>query len=453
MSEHTDVQRALEAAAAADDRAALWDALEPLRAHLTERRDVAALWVEALRTSPQRRSLLEEAEAVLDRWPGDPGLVGGACDALIRAAERRPIDEPPLAEGPASAAASGAARCLGKLPAEAKADPEIGGRLHALRGNALSLLGPKRHADAVAALERALALDPDRGQWLFDLGLAHKRARDFAASLEATQRARAALGDAKPVLWNLAIAATALGRAALALEAWRALGLPASGREGALPFVEGLEPAQIRLPTLGSGHAVGAAVPDEAAGFEIVWVQPLSPCHGVVRSPTFREAMADFGDVVLWDGAPASVARVDGRPVPRFPFLGVLRQGDERRFRFLAMQQREGQVEALGEDLPEGAILYRLGERVETVCPRCAAGDTLVKHDHLPAEEHRVAFGKLVLPASLPLADFARALDEARARHPGVLLAVPGLYEALGDTPQAGKHHKRWGTIERVSSP
>jgi ribosomal protein S27AE len=449
MSE-TDVQEALRRATAARDRESLWAALEPLRDRLTEDREVAAVWVEALRTSPTRATLVEEAEAILDTWPEHPALVGGACDALIRAAERRPIDEPPLSEGPASVAAYAAERCLRKLPEDAQKDPAVGGRLLALRGNALSLLGPKRHADAVKTLERALRLDPDRGQWHFDLGLAHKRAGGFAASLEATRRARALLGDERGVLWNLAIAATARGRGDEALEAWRALGMPASRREGALPFVEGLEPAQVRLPTLGAGHGLAPELPDEAAGFEIVWVQPLSPCHGVIRSPTFREATADFGDVILWDAVPVGVTNVEGRPVPRFPFLGVLKRGDEHRFRFLAMQQEAGQVRALGGDLPEGVVFYEHGERVERVCPRCAAGDTMIKHEHLPAEEHRVAFGKIVVPGDMDLGGFARALEEARSRHPGVLLAVPGLYEALGDTPQAGKHHKRWGTIERV---
>ena len=446
-----DVEAALARAAAADDRETLWAALEPLRGHLGDRRDVAAVWAEALRTSPARRSLVEEAEIVLEAWPGDPMIVGAAADALIRLAERRPVDEPPLSDGPASIAASAVARCLSKLGPEARGDLAIGGRLLALRGNALGLMGPKRVAEATAALEEAIALDPDRGDLFFDLGIVHKRARDFERSFEATARARATRGDEKPILWNLAIAATALGRADDALDAWRALGLPATASDGGLPTVEGLDPVQVRLPTLGPGHGLDAIVPDRAAGFEVVWVQPLSPCHGVVRSPTFRDARADFGDVVLWDGAPIAVREVDGRPTPLFPFLGRLHASDDRRFRFLALQQEAGQVDALGAELPGDVVLYRHGERVEVLCPRCAAGDRMIRHEHLPAEEHRVAFGKIIVPADRDLAGFADLLDAARARYPGVLLAVPALYEALGDTPQAGKHHKRWGTIERTA--
>lgn len=445
------IRAALERALAAEDRDALWAALAPVQDQLTEDRDVARVWAEALRTSPARRSLVEEADRILTSWPGDPGIVGSAADALVRAAERRPVDEPPLAEGPASIAASALGRCLGRLSPPERGDPEVGGRLTAARGNALSLLGPLRYADAVEALEAAIALDPEQGDWHFDLGLVHKRQRAFDRALEATRRARQLQGDRKPVLWNLAIAATGAGDGAAAEEAWRALGLAATAAPDRLPFVEGLDPVEVRVATLGPGHGVAAWVPEEAAGFELVGVQPLSPCHGVVRTPTFRDARTDFGDVILWDPRPIGVRRDGDRPVPRFPLLAVLKAGDERRYRFLALQQQPGEVDALGRELPEGVVLYRHGERVERVCPRCAAGEVLVRHEHLPPEDHRIAFGKLLVPGDQDLGQVARRLEEARRRYPGVLLAIPGLYEALGRTQDAGTHHTRWGTIERTA--
>jgi len=444
-----EIEQRLRRVVAADDRATLWAELEPLRAHLGDDPRVARLWAEALRTSIERDDLLDDARTIAEAWPGEPSIVAPLCDALIRSCERSPIDEPPRYADAGILAAEAAGRCLSRLDASAKRDPEIAGALHALRGNALRTLGPGRRDDAVKALEAALALE-ERGGWRFELGLVHKQARDWSAALGANRRAREQLPDDRGVLFNLAIAATAVGEGAAAGEAWRAASIPAETKEGSLPFVEGLPPAQVRLPTLGSGHT-DAVVPDHAAGFETVWVQPLSPCHGVVRTPTHREAVADFGDVVLWDPAPVQVVERDGAPVPRFPLLEVLRRGDERRLRFLALQQREGQVEAIGERLGEGVVLYPHGERVEVVCPRCAAGDLLVKHDHLPAEEHRVVHGKIIVPGDVDLSELAQTLELARKGEPGVLMAIPALYEALGDTPQAGKHHKRWGMIERTA--
>lgn len=447
-----DVEARLREAARAEDRAAVWAALTPLEPLLATDARVARLWAEALRASPDRATLEAEASLVLEAWPADAGIVGAACDALIRRAGRRPIDEPPLDPSAGMGAAEAAGRCLARIAPEDRADPDVGGHLHALRGNALATLGPARLADAAAALERAIALEA-RGAWLFDLGLVHKRARDWPAALEASRRACDLLegGRRRAALFNLAVAATALGDGETAAAAWRAAGIDATGAAGALPRVDGLPAAQVRLPTIGSDTALDGALPAQAAGFEIAWVQPLSPCHGVVRTPTHRDAVADFGDVVLFDPAPVTVVERDGAPVPRFALLGILRRGDERRFRFLALQQAPGQIDSLAAALPEGVVVYPHGERVEMVCPRCAAGDTLVKHAHLPAEAHRVVFGKIVVPGAIPLDAFARALEAGARARPGILLAVPALHEALGDTPAAGKHHQRWGAIARTA--
>ncbi len=176
---------------------------------------------------------------------------------------------------------------------------------------------------------------------------------------------------------------------------------------------------------------------------------PLSPLHGVVRSPTFREAIADFGDVVLFDAAPSAKIEHEGRVVPVFPLLSVLKKGNEHRYRFVALEQEDGQVQALGSELPEGVTLYRHGAKVDQVCARCAAGEVLVKHEHERPTEHRVVFGKLLFSAESPADEVRAALEAAMGRAPGVLLAIPSLYEGLGLSSQAGKHHKMWGVIER----
>jgi hypothetical protein len=264
------------------------------------------------------------------------------------------------------------------------------------------------------------------------------------AALTAFEKARAKLGELRPLLFHVALAAVAVGEHETARGALRALGFRVEG-EGR-PFVPDLPETEIRLPTLGTGHASFALVPDQAAGFERAWIQPLSPVHGVVRTPTFREATADFGDVVLVDPAPVGHAIEGGKRRPILGVLGVLAPGDERRLRFLALEQTEGQTAALGAGLPEGCTFYLHGTRIEQICPRCAAGETLTKHQHEKPEEHRAAYGKVIVPAAVPLAEVRTALERP---HPGVLFAIPSLYEALKDTPAAGKAHKTWGVIER----
>jgi hypothetical protein len=71
------------------------------------------------------------------------------------------------------------------------------------------------------------------------------------------------------------------------------------------------------------------------------------------------------------------------------------------------------------------------------------------KHRHTTPEPHRLAYGKIVVPRSTDLNAFRRELDASLARHSGVQLVVPGLFEALGDAAAAGKAHQIWRGIER----
>jgi tetratricopeptide (TPR) repeat protein len=429
---------------------AAWAHLAPFRDRITEDLEVATAWATLLQASPSRPGAVEDARAILARFGrSDPALAIEAVIALIRVDERRPADEPGLGETPAAIAARECEAILAGLEGDAARDPDRGGALRVAYGNALRRLGAGRDAEAVAAIERAITEHGARGEWLVDLGLCHLWAGRFRAALVAFEKARTLLGDRRRVLFHLAIAATGSGEGAKAAAALRALGHVVEQEGDALPLVPELAPVQVRIPTRAAGHGLDPVREPSAASFELVWAQPLSPCHGVLSSPTFRHAIADWGDVVLWDVAPAMVITEGDRKVPVLPLLAVLREGDEKRMRFLAMEQRQGQVRALAEAMPPGVVLYEHMIRVEQICARCASGDVLVKHDHEPPTEHRAVIGKLLVPGGRPLREVKDALDAALARERGVLFAIPSLYEALEMTAVAGKHHKTWGMIER----
>ncbi len=428
----------MERALAAKTRDEAWEALAPLRPAIATDRELALTWVTLLAASPSRDCAREDALTALRSHADDEAITTAALALLIAIADLVPFDEPRPSADAASDAVREARAALGRFPGSSS--------LRATLGNALVRLGPAHDTEAVAALEDAIRVEP-RGEWLSDLGVAHKRARRFRAALIAFEKARGRLGDRRPLLFHVALSAIAMGEHETAREALRTLGFDVVG-EGR-PFVPDLPETEVRLSTLGSGQQSFAAVPDQAAGFERAWIQPLSPVHGVLRTPTHREAIADFGDVVLVDPAPVAFASSEARRRPILGVLGVLAPGDERRFRFLALEQHEGQARAIGDALPDGCVFYVHGAHIEQVCPRCAAGETLTKHEHLPVEEHRAVFGKLIVPAAIDLAAVRARLEAARTAQPGVLLAIPSLYEALRDTPSAGKAHKTWGVIER----
>lgn len=439
----------LEAALAARDMPRAWQLIAPLSAARTLDARVANVWLTLLRVAPARESLLAEALEILEHWPVDTTLQLLGCDALIRAAELVGLDVPVSEQGAAMQAVQVAERNLQRLSAAELADPKLGGYWLMNLANAQRLA--HHFPEAEEAYDRALALDTNNGDWWFNLGLLHKAQADFGRALFATQKAQANLGDKRGVLWNIALCATALGQGQLAVDSMRKLGFKAELLETGMPHVDGLPPVQVRVATRGSGHGYSGPELDSSVLFELVWVSPASPVHGVVQTPTFREGSVDYGDLVLWDGTPVGVTEHDGKPVPRFPLLSKLRDGGERRFRFIALEQDEGDVAACAAALPEPVHLFVLRAHVEMLCPRCASGDHMHKHTHQAPEPHRLAYGKLIVPADLDLKQFRVGFDAYVRKYPKVQFVIPGLHEALGETQAAGKAHQLWRGLERTS--
>jgi tetratricopeptide (TPR) repeat protein len=441
---------ALRKAVESGDGDAAWALLAPHEPALGHDRELTRLWLDLLRLTPQKPSLEAEVELAIAGFPGDPPVVIAADAALLARAARRAPDEPTLREdGPAHRAAAAARRCIESLTDAQRRDPEIGGFLFANLGNALRLAGPKHDKESHDAFYRALEIAPDRGDFWHDLGLLHKWRGRWDNAYAAFLKARARLGETKPVLFNLAISATGLGEGDVAAGALKQLGMPVELHpESKMPFVPGLPPAQVRVLSRGSGYATASAFPDEAAAFEVLWVQPLSPCHGVVASPSFRDAPIDYGDLVLFDPAPVAQGRdADGNVVPCFPLLEILRRGDEHRLRFIAYVERAGAFDELVRGLPEGFTLFRQSERIESARPSLLTGKPLEKAA-APVSE-KLVHGKIVARSGASLEALAAYVDASPFAKKELALAIPALYETLGQTKRAGQEHQAYRGIER----
>jgi tetratricopeptide (TPR) repeat protein len=439
----------VETALAERDSTRAFALLEPLRAHLDTLPRLAAVWLTLLRIAPSRQGLAADVARIIQGFPRDQALRLSGCDALIRAAELPGPDAPAIAGGPAEQAVALASESVAQLSAAERADPKVGGYWHMNLANALRLA--HRHDEASPAYEAALALDPDNGDWWFNHGLLFKAQGDFERGLATAQRACELLGEPRGALWNVALCATALGRGEIAAAAMRKLGFPARVEANGMPSVDDLPPLQVRVATIGAGIGFAGADLDRGVAFELVWVSPVSPVHGVVQTPTFREASVDYGDVVLWDGTPLGMTQHEGRSVPRFPLLARLHAGDERRLRFLALERHAGATQALGDELPAAARMFVQRARLESLCARCASGEHTREHVHL-AQPQRLVYGKLIVPVELDLAEFRSTLEAALARQPAVQLVMPALLEALGETKAAGKAHQMWSGLERAAA-
>lgn len=432
MSKHADLAQKARAEAESGATEAAFRTLSPAFAELGRDRDLALAFAHILAQDPTYPEVLPQAERVLSGFGNDAEVVIALAAALVKVAELRPADEPPFEQGPAHLAAAACERCFEGLTSSQRTDPNVGGYLQINLADALRMMGPDHDADALKAYQLALAIDDARGAWWFQLGLLHKWRGRFREGLEANQRAFARKGaPERATLWNLAICATALGEGKLALEAWQKLGISGELSKSGMPYVPNMPPMQLRVATLGEDVGRNDPLPPQAVTFEVVWVEPLSPCHGVVASPTARKASVDHGDLVLWDGAPVRVNKVDDRVVPVFPLLWVLRPGDERRLRFVGMQKTPGMVDevarALGDDV------------------------SLVVFDTRTGSEGQLFYGKLIVPAAVDVANVRKNLEEAVRVRPGITIAMPQLYELLKDTPAAGKAHQAWAGIERTA--
>ncbi|MBT8453034.1 MAG: tetratricopeptide repeat protein [Deltaproteobacteria bacterium] len=443
------------------DLKSAWEALVGRRSQLGSDATLAELALGLVRELGNGIAHREVLRELAGAWTNDWRLTLGTASLLLEQAGRRGMDEPPLSEdGPAAWAAEALQRSLDALDEADRNNPEAAGNLNAMLGNALRFCGPGKDAEAQEAFTRAIELDPERGEWWYDAGLLDKWRGRFDEGYAANEQARMRLGDQRPVLWNLAICATALGKAEEAVAIWEQLGVPARiDRSRGMPFVADLPPMLLRVLSRTPGTDATSQLPDKTVGFELVWIAPLSPCHGVVQSPTFRDAPIDYGDLVLWDGAPVAAHQASaGEAVPVFPLLEILRPGDERRLRFVGLEREPGAVRSLREALPDGVHLFTQEERVEHHCAACEAGEP---HDHEPGSVSAAApateaasaqgsliRGKLIVPAALQLDELLAAWESA-VKDRQVSIALPELYEAIGDAKRAGQEHQAWRGIER----
>ena len=450
---------------ATEDLESAWEALLQRRDRLDSDRKLAELALGLIQQMGNGAAHRDVLRGLAEAWGADWQLTLLAASLLIEQAGRRGMDEPTLTDdGPASWAANALQRSLDALGDAERKDADVAGSLYATLGNALRLCGPGRDAEAQEAFTHAIEIDPERGEWWYDAGLLDKWRGRFHEGYAANEQARMRMGPQRPVLWNLAICATALGKVEEAVEIWEEIGVPARfDRSRDMPYVAGLPPLLLRVLSRTSPTDGTSPLPDKTVGFELVWTAPLSPCHGVVQSPTFRDAPIDYGDLVLWDGAPVAAHQVSAEDtVPVFPLLEVIRPGDERRWAFVALEREPGALEGLEQALPEGTRVFVQQERVGHHCAACETGEA---HEHdgsgtvaasVPASAPApapvpapasLARGKVIVQPTQDLEEFRTAWEAVTGARP-LSVSLPALYEELGDSKRAGQEHQAWRGIE-----
>ena len=293
------------------------------------------------------------------------------------------------------------------------------------------LMGRQKDETAERAYRRLVELDPETPYPHYGLGLYYKTRGRFAEGLAANQRAIELAGDeaSEAMKWNLGICATGAGEGHVALEVWRAMGNKLD--IGHLDLPDGGYPAcKVRLAE--RPLAERGAESDCPGMEETIWVERLSPCHGIVRSVLYQEDLGvDYGDTVLFDGAPITYHRYGENNVAVFPHLATLAMGGFHYYPFAATQLEGGMVETVNDQIEGTALIYSHTENCYTLCACCMAkGDTDHTHER---REHNVIQGRIAVSPEVTAAKALALIDTAYSKIEGAHLFAPDLAKAAGD--------------------
>jgi tetratricopeptide (TPR) repeat protein len=246
---------------------------------------------------------------------------------------------------------------------------------------------------AIKNYNKALALDPKRGDTLYNLGLIYKYRSAWLESFHFNARAREFQPSDQATLWNLAIAATALRDWAVARDVWRTLDILTDPGEGPIDEDFGSMPVRV--------NADGAA----NRAIEVVWSKGLCPVRSrILNIPTGSTGFR-YGDIVLHDGAPVGY-RLNSHGQER-PVFNVLELFKPSRF-----STYEASVEVTAAE--ESQELERLCEvagieiedwtaSLKSLCRACSEGRPHEGHDNQLKEnspwigERRIGFAALDL--------------------------------------------------------
>lgn len=291
---------------------------------------------------------------------------------------------------------------------------------------------------------RLLEIEPDNAAYHYGFGLFCKTRGLFAQGVEANQKAAGLV--AKPVesyQWNLGICATGAKNAAVALDVW--LGIGNKIKMGRFDLPDGGYPsAKVKL----AEHPLAERTTDNdnPGDQETIWIERLSPCHGIIRSVLYYDLGVDYGDVILIDGAPITYHQYGDEQIPVFPHLGTLLHRHYAFYDFAAIQGSRGQVNALDESLDEDVVIYVHSENVQIICTTCFNDEHIDRSVHSD-ENMQVVKGRIAAPPSLSASELLALIDGLIVNSECELYA-PALCEAAGEHARLVEHQQKFDMLD-----
>lgn len=398
---------------------AFWDLLEPHFSETKTDRELALAWCEWLAASPRSKDPAAQLNQLASTWSEDVELILGVAQAYVSWLERRPFDERSLGEGTDSFGSTVITKITKARPS---LDRETSARSLRLEAQIKRL--SLDHAGALAVLTPLMAHGDINAA--YDVGVVNKEIRQHAAALEAFEKVTEG-PLRRPALMNRALLSVCMGQDTSALYKELDINLHAFGN----PVLA------VRVP---ARDQVGSV------RFELLSVKMETPFSGRVTSAVRGDSVADLGDLI----AVEPYALFNSNELTVHPLYQVLQKASPEPVPFIMMMHDEVSLDQFTLGLADaGFDVHVFSKEAVSICPRCAAGDSFIKHEHGAVETHRYAEGKALSVSQISDAEVLRCWEGVKKHHPQVTVAAPKVYERVGDTKAAGKQHQLWGSIER----
>jgi tetratricopeptide (TPR) repeat protein len=288
---------------------------------------------------------------------------------------------------------------------------------------------------------RLVELLPQKAWPHYGQGLYCKTRGLFQQGVISNQKAiEVAAEPTQAYFWNLGICATGAGQGEVALKVWKELGQKIEMGRFGLP--EGVYPScKVKLAKF--PLAERSSENDYPELEETIWIERLSPCHGIIRSVLYQELGVDYGDVILFDGAPITYHTYGDEQIAVFPHLATLRRQKYQFFDFCGTQSENGELGQLSEFLERDSVVYSHTENYKVLCSPCW-NDQDLQHEHDETEEQHVVMGRIAAPPEVSPRTLLRDIDQALERKPRSRIFSPDLCSAAGFSGRAEIEKRRF---------
>jgi hypothetical protein len=268
-------------------------------------------------------------------------------------------------------------------------------------GQGVDLADDRRYAEAVPHYLKARDLSPNWWMPWANLAVAYKHVGAFhecqAACLRALELNRDKAGTG--TLWNLAVAATALGDWERARWAWTECGIAIPAGQGPIDMPIGTTPIRVSVKE----------------SPEVVWTTRIDPARAIIENIPFASSGRRYRDLLLHDGEPRGYRYYDERKLSVFDELALLEPSPYGTWRVFVHAPTENDIDALVDTFLEldGALEDWTGSR-EILCKQCSEGEPHEHEERSPSSNaawearREVAFAARTETALAPLHAWAK---------------------------------------------